>query len=171
MRLLFLSLIISAFLNANGAQIKTISSNFTQNIISAEGDLLTYEGSFYASNTNLALWIYEIPTHKKIYFLRDRVIIIEPDLEQAIQASIEDVPDIATMLQMAIDSKKELYETNILDINYFVDFKNGVPVSIKYTDKLENKNEIKLKNVKINEELDEKIFNFIIPKNYDIIYN
>ena len=168
--LLFLSLF---FLNlsANIFNFKTLSSDFTQTITNEENSTITYKGSFYATSKQMALWIYKTPISKKVYFIKNRVVIIEPELEQAIITTLKQSPNFATIIKRAKKISKNRYLTKYENTNYYIYIKNGEISSIKYRDKLENRVVIKLNNLEKNIILDNALFKVNIPKDYDIIQN
>ena len=70
-----------------GLNFKSLQSDFTQTVFS-EGKSVNYKGRFYAKNDNTALWIYESPTPKRIYFDKDKVV----EIEENVQASLYQFP-------------------------------------------------------------------------------
>lgn len=174
MRLLFFVLFLFiTFLHAENTRIHSISSDFNQTITSTENETLIYEGNFIASkDENLAYWNYLTPNPKQIYFSEYQVIIVEPDLEQAIITRLDQLTDIPSILSDAIDSKEESQnevEVTISGIVYTIHFQQDLPIKISYHDEIENKVEINLKNTKLNVDIDKTIFNVKLPSNYDIV--
>ena len=49
-------------------EFKTIQSDFIQKVTNEQHKTITYEGKFYATKEKKALWIYDKPVAKKIYF-------------------------------------------------------------------------------------------------------
>lgn len=147
----------------------SISANFTQTLISNEATI-TYTGNFYARNDNKALWIYEKPTPKKIYFDINKVVIIEDELEQVIVSKLENTPNLAQLLKNATHIKDTLYKTEFDDVEYLITTKNDLPYRMDYQDKLGNKIKILFENVKQNAIIDDKTLTPIIPSFYDIIH-
>ncbi|MDR0762857.1 MAG: LolA-like outer membrane lipoprotein chaperone [Campylobacteraceae bacterium] len=170
----FLSIFI-LFLNANENTFKSISSDFTQIIKSAENDTIKYSGNFRAMNegdNNFALWNYKTPITKIIYFINNDVIILEPDLEQAVMTTINEMPDISRILNEASAANKQTNKAvtvNISEVDYAISFKNGTPVKIAYTDTLDNKIEILLQNTLLNVNIDKLTFRINIPSSYDTV--
>jgi outer membrane lipoprotein carrier protein len=167
-------IIFFGFLYAQDS-IKSISSNFTQIITSSEGDSLKYEGSLQALNDgseNFALWVYEKPIEKKIYFANNRVVMIEPDLEQAVVTSVDEIPDISSILNKALNTNKQTnldVNVTVLDTAYNISFKEGLPLKISYIDRLDNKIDILLKNTNLNINIHKLTFQIEIPEGFDII--
>jgi outer membrane lipoprotein carrier protein len=148
---------------------KTIKSDFIQKVTDENNATIVYKGKFYASSNSQALWIYKTPIKKSIYFDKDRVVIIEPELEQAIMATLKNSPSFTEIIQRAKKVSKDLYKTNFENTNYYVKTKKGRIVEISYEDKLGNSIEVKLLNSIKDVALDSKIFDIKIPKGYDIV--
>lgn len=168
--LLFISLFFLS-LWANIFDFKTLSSDFTQTITNEENSTITYTGNFYATSKQMAIWVYKTPISKKVYFVKNQVVIIEPELEQAIITTLKQSPNFTTIIKRAKKISKNRYLTKYEDTNYYIYLKNGEISSIKYRDKLENKVVIKLNNLEKNIILDDALFKVNIPKGYDIISN
>ncbi|MFK5881930.1 MAG: LolA-like outer membrane lipoprotein chaperone [Sulfurospirillum sp.] len=166
--ILFLSIF---FLNiyANIFDFKTLKSDFVQTITNEQNSTITYTGIFYATDRQIALWIYKTPISKKVYFIKSKVVIIEPELEQAIITNLQNSPNFATIIKSAKQVSKNRYMAKFEDTNYYIDVKNGEITSINYKDKLENRVVIKLKNMEKNIILDDVLFKLNIPKEYDIV--
>lgn len=155
------------------AEIENISSDFTQTVTSNENISLVYKGNFVAiKNDNLAFWNYTEPLQKQIFFSNIQVVIVEPDLEQAIISSLEQVTDLSSILNEAIEKKglNETVELKIMDIKYKIFFNDELPIKITYKDELENDVIIELYNTLLNQNIDKSIFDIKLPKNYDIIH-
>ena len=159
--------ILSSFIVANPLEFKTLSSNFKQSVTSEEAKI-EYAGNFIATRTN-AFWHYESPNLKDIYFSFDRVVVIEPDLEQAIITTIKNTPNLTEILANAKPNKNGIYEAKFDDVTYQIELKNELPHTIKYTDKLDNKVEITLSGTQKDQKVNEALLIPEIPKNFDII--
>ncbi|MDR1975669.1 MAG: LolA-like outer membrane lipoprotein chaperone [Campylobacteraceae bacterium] len=175
MRFLAFLLLCVTFLNAEGGAFKSISSDFTQTIKSSENDTIKYSGSFQATSegdNNFALWHYKTPIIKKIYFANNDVIILEPDLEQAVITTVDEIPDISHVLNEALKANKltnKEITVNIANVDYKISFQKNTPFKIAYTDALDNKIEILLRNTILNTNIDKRTFQAEIPTNYDIV--
>ena len=89
MRFLWIFACLTTLLFAKIEHFKTIQSDFTQKVTNDQNKTIIYQGTFFATNDKKALWIYEKPVAKKIYFNNTRVLIIEPELEQ-VKMDMED---------------------------------------------------------------------------------
>ncbi len=169
MRIILLLSIFFLNIYANVFDFRTLSSDFVQTITNEQNSTITYKGSFYATNRQIALWIYKTPINKKVYFIKNKVVIIEPELEQAIITTLQKSPNFAQIIKSAKQISKNRYMTMFDDTNYYIDVKNGKISNISYKDKLENKVDIKLENLERNIVLDDALFKLNIPKDYDIV--
>lgn len=155
-------------LHSKGLELSSIDTEFVQVITSQENEKIKYSGNFYA-NENKALWIYKKPIQKQIYLNLDKIVIIEPKLEQATITSLKNVPDITEILQNAQKSSEDEYIAKFDELTYIIKTKNSIPTNISYKDKLDNNISLNLINTKVNLVLDDTLFKPIIPKEYDII--
>ena len=80
MRFLWIFACLTTLLFAKIEHFKTIQSDFTQKVTNDQNKTIIYQGTFFATNDKKALWIYEKPVAKKIYFNNTRVLIIEPGI-------------------------------------------------------------------------------------------
>jgi outer-membrane lipoprotein carrier protein len=146
----------------------SLEANFTQSITSNDATI-NYTGRFYAREDNHALWIYEKPTPKKIYFDLNKVVVLEDELEQAIISNLKNTPNLAQILKSAKRIKDTLYKTEFDDVEYLITTKNDLPYRIDYQDKLGNKIKIIFDNIRKNITIDDGTLTPVIPSFYDII--
>ncbi len=169
MKLFSTFLFTCSVLIAGAFDFDTISSDFKQTITNEENSKIVYKGSFYATTQAKALWIYKTPVEKKIYFSQNQVVIVEPELEQAIITNLHNTPNLTEILKSAKKINDSTYETTYDDIKYVIHVKNEKIDSISYHDKLENGVVIQLLNQAINTFLDDTLFRATIPKGFDVI--
>lgn len=148
---------------------KTIQSDFIQNVTNDQNKTIRYEGKFYATKDKKALWIYDKPVVKKIYFNDTKVIIIEPELEQAIITTLENTPNIALLISQAKEIALNTYATIFMDTTYTIKATQNTIENVKYKDKLDNSVEILFSNQSTNLFLDDVLFSADIPLGYDLI--
>ncbi|MBZ7947435.1 outer membrane lipoprotein chaperone LolA [Campylobacter sp. RM9929] len=145
----------------------TYSSNFTQ-LVKSKNSTLRYSGYFIISKDK-AFWEYTTPNKKEIYIDKNRVVIIEHDLEQAILSKLENIPNLKQIFKNA----KPISENKLLakyeKVNYTIILDQDKIQSISYKDEFENDVTITLSNQIKNPKINPKIFEFKIPKNYDIV--
>ncbi len=160
---------LPALLFAKIETFRTIQSDFTQKVTNDQNKTITYEGQFYATQDKKALWIYEKPVAKKIYFNGNKVVILEPELEQAIITTLENTPNIALLLQDAKEIAPNQYSTEYRETTYTIYVSQQTIDRITYHDKLDNSVEIHFNNQSTNLFLDDTLFQIEIPKGYDIL--
>lgn len=168
--LLFCAFFLGAALcsaGANPLQFETLSADFKQ-IVKSDDAKISYSGDFSATKEH-AVWHYKSPAIKNIFFSLTKVVVIEPELEQAIVTNIKETPNLTAILASAKPNKNGIYEASFDDVKYYIELKNEIVSSIKYTDKLGNDVQISFSNVRKNAPVNEAIFKPAIPKNYDII--
>jgi len=167
-------LLISTFgsaLFANIQNIQTLESNFTQSVTNEQNAKVTYKGKLYANKkSNNALWEYNSPVVKKIYYDgKDKLTIIEPELEQVIFAKLHEVPNLLKILSDAKKDAKGILKTKFDGISYTIKTDGDKIDSISYKDKMQNRVLIKFSEEKLNQKIDNSTFRYSIPKEYDII--
>ena len=155
------------FAFASGIEFNTLSANFSQTVQSDDAKI-SYGGDFSATKEH-AVWHYKTPAIKNIFFSFTKVVVIEPELEQAIVTNIKETPNLTAILASAKPNKNGIYEASFDDVKYYIELKNEIVSSIKYTDKLGNDVQISFSNVRKNAPVNEAIFKPVIPKSYDII--
>lgn len=167
---ILITLVFTSFtLFAQIFDFNTISSDFNQTITNDENSTILYEGSFYASTDMRAFWEYKKPVQKKIYFNKNQVVMIEPELEQVIITNLENMPNLIGILKNSKKIRTDLYEATYEELKYKIHTQKNQIVKISYKDRLENKVDIELFNQTINTHFDDVLFEATIPKNYDII--
>ncbi|ACZ12409.1 LolA-like outer membrane lipoprotein chaperone [Sulfurospirillum deleyianum] len=169
MRFALLLFTLASLLFAKIDSFKTIQSDFVQKVTNDQNKTIVYQGVFYATHDKKALWIYDKPVEKKIYFNETRVLIIEPELEQVIITTLENTPNIAQLLQEAKEISTNTYVTKFMETTYTILANTHGIEKVLYKDKLDNSVEILFSNQSTNLFLDDTLFKADIPKGYDII--
>lgn len=153
--------------------IKTLNSfkaDFVQKITSTNDKQIDYKGEVYIKSSGKVLWKYKAPIIKNVYILTDYVIVDEPELEQAIFTTLENEVNILNLLKSAKKINANTYMAKLDEIDYLIEVsKEGKIEKISYKDKLDNKVQIDFENVVQNQKIDDEIFKFIQPEDYDII--
>lgn len=169
MKYKLLLLLLSSAAFANITDLQNFSADFDQKIVDEKNTTIIYKGNIKASKPRYALWNYTTPIEKSVYVLKNKVVMIEPDLEQAIIKTLQSNFDFFTLMQNAKEIKKDLYEATFENVTYTIHTTGLTIESISYVDEFENKVNIVFKNQKVNKEMDLNIFNPYIPKDFDII--
>lgn len=168
---IFLILLSSLFVFSSD-DIKNISSfqsKFIQTINSASNDIIEYEGEVFIKNNGKILWKYQKPVLKNVYINNNSAIVEEPELEQAIFTSLDSQINIIKLLEEAKKIQDDKYEAKINDVLYNIYMEKNIIKKISYKDNLENIVNIVFFETKQNIHLDDSIFIFYAPKNYDLI--
>jgi len=150
-------------------QLSSFEADFKQTVTDDTSKKLTYSGHIQAKSPRYALWQYLQPINKNIYVLSDKIIIIEPEIEQVIIKKLSLNFDFFTMINSARKISKDKYTTNIDGIKYTIDVINNIVISISYKDNFDNKVEILFSKQVQNKTISKNIFTPLIPKGYDII--
>lgn len=152
-------------------KITSFEANFKQIITNKNKKIIKYSGKvfFKIKKEPKILWIYEKPILKKVYIIGKKVTIIEPELEQVIIAKLDSNYNLAKILKNAKKINNNLYEAKLQNIIYKIKLNNNKIKTISFKDNLDNKNEIIFENAKQNLKLDNKLFTFNIPYDYDVI--
>jgi len=169
-QLLFLLLSASALISANLSDIETLKTTFVQKITNNTSNTLVYQGKMYAKKKdNQALWIYEKPIKKKIYYKDGKIVIIEPDLEQATFARLKKIPNIITLLKKAKKISNNRFVTVFNGKKYLITTDKKFVKYIEYKDDMQNHVKISFINPVVNKAISDDLFIYHIPKGYDIL--
>lgn len=169
MKFKLLLLLLSSATFAEITDLSSFQANFEQSITDEKNKKIVYQGTIQASQPRYALWKYSQPIEKTVYVLKNKVIMIEPDLEQAIIKTINSNFDFFSLLKSAKEIKKDVYAATFNNTNYTIYTKGMTIESISYIDEFENKVQIVFKDQKVNEKIELNIFNPYIPMGYDVI--
>ena len=169
MRILITLLSLYALLFANIFDIKSYEANFKQTITNNSNKEILYKGKIYFKNNGNILWSYTEPIIKNVFINKNKVIIDEPELEQAIISNMDDDLNLIKILKESKKINNNTYENTINEITYTIKtYKNNLN-AIFYKDEIENKVKIIFSNEKVNQNIDDKIFQFSYSDYYDII--
>ncbi|WP_457746306.1 LolA-like outer membrane lipoprotein chaperone [Sulfurimonas sp.] len=164
-----LTLLASTTLFASLNSINSFEADFTQNIVDEKGKTIKYTGHVLAKKPQYAFWQYSTPVKKNVYILPQRVVIVEPELEQAIVKFIRSDFDFFNMLKNAKKISSDVYEASFNNAKFKITMKNSEIVSISYKDEFENDVTIAFSKQKQNLEINDSKFIPNIPIEYDVI--
>lgn len=150
--------------------LNTFSAHFTQTVVDDKNTTIKYSGDIKAKRPNMAMWNYVEPVKKKIYINNQDLVIIEPELEQAILKKVGNTIAFFEMLKHAKKIDNEHYVAKYENLNLHIRVNGDKIVDITYLDELENKVTITFTNQVDNKEIDDKNFKADIPIDFDIIY-
>ena len=167
MKTLFLLISITIISFANIFDITNLKADFKQTIKNNSSSNISYKGTIVLNENNI-LWHYNEPI-KNVYISNSKVIIDEPELEQAIISNIDEELNLLNILKESKKIDNKTYENTLNNIVYTIKIHEEKLQAIFYTDELENKVSIIFTNVKVNTKVDNSIFVFNAPSYYDII--
>ncbi len=164
------SLFVSSTISANSLNIQTLESNFKQSITNDQNAKIIYTGKMYATQAkNQALWEYNTPIVKKIYYKEGKLIIIEPELEQVIYAKLNKIPNILKLLESAKKISENKLQTKFNAITYNITTDGNKIEKISYTDEMQNSVVISFTDEKVNNPINSSRFAYTIPADYDVL--
>ncbi len=168
--LLTVSIISSTLFSASLERLSTLESNFKQSIVNDQNSKITYSGKMYATKqNNQALWEYNSPIEKSIYYKDGNIVIIEPELEQAIFAKLTKVPNVLQLLNSAKDIGNNQLVTTFNSIKYTITVDGDKIKKITYKDEIQNSVTIEFNSQKSNQKISSSRFAYKIPLEYDIL--
>lgn len=171
MRFLPLTLLFALTLFASPQDINSFSSPFEQRIVDEHGKVITYRGELWAAKPQNALWSYQKPIQKSVYINAKRLVILEPQLEQATVRSLGDEIDFLEIIKKAKKIDNDHYKATVNGQTYSIIFKNDLLNAIQYTDSYDNKVAIQFLKPTQNGAIPPSRFMPTIPAGYDVLKN
>jgi len=150
-------------------KIETFQANFTQSIINNSGKEIRYSGMMYAKRPYHIYWKYNNPIEKNVYLNKKEVVIIEPELEQVIVSELDQEINILELLKDATKISHGQYISKLHNTKYTILLRDEKLSRISYKDEIDNKVTIYFENSLQNNTLDNNIFKYTIPSEFDII--
>ena len=135
----------------------------------SSSDIITYQGEVFIKNSGQILWKYKTPVVKNVYIDNNMAIVDEPELEQAIFTTLENEINILKLLKEAKKIDNNNYVSTIDGTKYQISMSSNRIKKITYKDTLDNSVEIIFSNSVQDEPIDDNIFVFVAPSNYDLI--
>ena len=171
MRFLPLSLLFTLTLFASPQDINSFSSPFEQRIVDEHGKVITYRGELWAAKPQNALWSYQKPIQKSVYINAKRLVILEPQLEQATIRSLGDEIDFLEIIKKAKKIDSDHHKATVNGQTYTIIFKNDLLSAIQYNDTYDNHVTIQFLKPTHNTAIPSSRFVPAIPAEYDVIKN
>lgn len=169
MKVLIISLFLSYSLFGNILDFKTINTNFKQIVKNKSGKEAVYKGELKIKGSDKILWSYKTPVIKNVYINKNSVIIDEPELEQAITSNLNDELNMVKIINNSKKVSTNTYENTLEDTKYIIIIENNILKSVSYKDELDNKVLILFTNFQKDIFINDSVFSFTVPKNYDVI--
>ena len=149
--------------------LQSFQASFTQEILDENNKSIVYRGTLWAQRPDSALWHYSEPVEKSIYVHGGEVVMIEPDLEQAVVRRLNEDIDFLEILSRARKSGPEQYEAQYGSQTFHITLKGEVIDSISYRDSFDNRVSITFSKQMQNTPIEAERFRVTIPPSYDII--
>ncbi|WP_457749522.1 LolA-like outer membrane lipoprotein chaperone [Sulfurimonas sp.] len=169
MKRIVLAALLATSVYANLKNINSFEADFSQNITDDKGVKITYTGHITASKPQLALWQYLKPIEKSVYILSNKIVIIEPELEQVIIKHLRRNFDLFKIIHNAKKIDKNIYLAKFKEKDYMIRTENSQIKSISYKDDLENNIKIIFTNQRENKKIPKEKYIPHIPNEYDIV--
>lgn len=169
MHYLFLLLLWTTSLFALETSLQSFDAQFEQRITDENNKSVVYTGHVWASRPDQVLWHYTEPVEKSIYIAQNTVIIIEPELEQAIIRTLNEDIDLLTILSRAKKISDCSYETSYHSQRFLIELDNEVLHAIHYKDSFDNRITLTFSHQQQNIPIAPQKFHPTIPTDYDII--
>ncbi|MDR1911201.1 MAG: LolA-like outer membrane lipoprotein chaperone [Helicobacteraceae bacterium] len=148
---------------------KTLKQDFVQRVTNELNQTLTFAGVVRLKQPNLARYDYEKPLQKTITISGDRVLMLEPELEQATKFTSEIALNIIDLWKQSRAVGEGKREAVVKNQKISLEHEGANITRVYYTDDLDNFVEIILSAPKRNEPIDDSFFAPAIPKGWDII--
>jgi len=148
---------------------KDFKAKFVQRVVSPEKTELKYEGRVYFKEPNFLKWEYVTPINKSVYISFDRVIVYEPELEQALIKELSSELSLKNLVERAVKGGDGRYKSVFEKKEYFIEFKDGILSRISFIDELQNSVTIDFLEGDVKTELDKSLFIFEPEEGVDII--
>ncbi len=164
--LIFIIFIAYSFAKIN---INSLHSHFVQTITNEENKTITYKGEVWFKSPLMVKWVYKKPIYKEIHIIADKVVILEPELEQATISHLPKEANLFAILQNAIKIGSNHYRAHFEKRDFDIYLADGKLKKIRYKDELGNINEIEFVDVEQNVELPTKLFGYKLDPSWDIV--
>ena len=169
MKTLFMILAFSVSLFGFAESIQSFSADFEQTITDENGQQVVYKGHIWAERPSSAHWQYKEPVVKEIYITGMEVIVIEPEMEQAIIRTLNEEINFFTILSNTKQIDANLYNAVYNSQEFAINVNSGLPSTISYSDTFDNKVEIRFFGGTKNISMDAGRFEAEIPASFDIV--
>ena len=170
MKLLILYFFFATALIANNIKnINSFEAFFKQSIINSSNKEIIYTGKLYIKKPLQILWQYNEPIEKFVYIENNQVTIIEPELEQVIISKLDKEFNILELLDNSTQISASEYLATFNNTQYKLTILDNKLQQISYKDSIDNDIFISFSNIHQNKSISDKIFEFQIPKSYDVI--
>lgn len=175
------------------AEIKTLDGVFRQTISDSDGEVIqSSEGIFKIARPGKFLWHVSPPFEQIVIGTPDTLKVYDPDLEQLIiqnngqyigtpaaliSGQVDEIEKLFYVV-LELDSDHQRFELRQKDVEQssfeqlLLEFTNESPAKLKrmsFVDKLGQKTEVILSDLKINQPVPDSVFIFEAPEGTDVI--
>jgi outer membrane lipoprotein carrier protein len=171
-KVFFLLVFVGFFIEqlcASDITIEPFKADFIQTVTNTSNKSVKYKGNIYINGDDDILWRYKTPTIKNIYINKDKLVIEEPELEQAIFTSLKDKLNLTLLLLNAKLIKDNRYSATVYGVDYLIVLNNNKIRQIRYKDNLDNTIVISFFSIENNPIYEDDFFVFKAKDYYDII--
>ncbi|HQS66009.1 MAG TPA: LolA-like outer membrane lipoprotein chaperone [Sulfuricurvum sp.] len=171
MRFLPLISFLTLTLFASPQDISSFNSPFEQRIVDEHGKVIVYRGELWAAKPQNALWVYHKPIQKSVYINAKRLVVLEPQLEQATIRTLGDEINFLEIIKKAKKVDNDHYNATVNGQTYSITFKNDLLTAIQYNDSYDNKITIQFLKPTHNTAIPSARFQPSIPASFDVLKN
>jgi outer membrane lipoprotein carrier protein len=149
--------------------LKSFDADFEQRITDENNRTVVYTGHLWAETANRARWEYRTPVTKTIIIQNRNVLMVEPDLEQAVVRTLDEEIDFFSILSRAQKVSQNQYEAQYRSQRYEIGLDGTLVESIRYRDGFDNRIELRFSHQKQNTPIAPAVYDVVIPEFYDVI--
>ncbi len=153
-----------------GIEMQSFYAKFVQRITNDQNRTITYRGEVAYEAPDRTIWRYESPTKKTILIQGSRVIVVEPELEQATFSQLRKDRQIFSLLQKARKVAPGRYVLSLdeKNLSIFTDANDTIK-RVRFKDEMDNDVEVEFVDRQKDIELDDSFFEVKIPADFDRI--
>ncbi|MDR0664141.1 MAG: outer-membrane lipoprotein carrier protein LolA [Helicobacteraceae bacterium] len=147
----------------------TLKQSFIQRVTNEQNQTITFSGAVWLKQPNLVRYDYVKPQKKTVTARGDRILILEPDLEQATRFTSEIALNIIDLWRQSYAVGEGKREAIIKNQKIAIEHEGANITKVYYTDDLDNFVEIMLSDPERDKPIDDGFFTPAIPNGWDII--
>jgi outer membrane lipoprotein carrier protein len=147
----------------------TLKQSFVQRVTNEQNQTLVFTGEIWLKQPNFARYDYEKPQKKIVAARGDRILILEPDLEQATRFKSEIALNIIDLWRRSYVVGDGRREAIVRNQKISIEHTDAAITKVYYADDLDNFVEIILSDPKRDEPIDDDVFAPAIPNGWDVI--
>ncbi|MDR2151901.1 MAG: outer-membrane lipoprotein carrier protein LolA [Helicobacteraceae bacterium] len=147
----------------------TLKQSFVQRVTNDQNQTITFSGNVWLKQPNFVRYDYEKPQQKTIAARGDRILMLEPDLEQATKFKSEIALNIIDLWKKSYAVGEGKREAVIENRKISLEHEGATITKVYYTDDLDNFVEIVLSDPERDKPIDDNFFAPPIPNGWDVI--